>query len=111
MTKSFHATIAGWCTYGFAGWRNGSRCLPMERRRSRRRWTLESLEARELLSVAPASDYALSGEAWTNPGRITFSFAPDGVWWDHGTNGIHAAFNAKFGTGTWQRQIALALAT
>ena len=57
-------------------------------------------------------DYLLSGESWADPGHITYSIAPDGVFWDHGTNNLNATFNAKFGTdGTWQKQIARALAT
>ena len=54
----------------------------------------------------------LYGTSWANPGHITYSLAPDGVYWDHGTNSLNASFNAKFGTsGIWERQIALALAT
>ena len=57
-------------------------------------------------------DYLLSGESWADPSHITYSIAPDGVFWDHGTNNLNATFNAKFGTdGTWQKQIARALAT
>ena len=64
------------------------------------------------MSVIPGYDYVLSGESWPNPSHITYSIAPDGVFWDHGTNNLNATFNAKFGTsGIWQRQIALALAT
>ena len=54
-------------------------------------------------------DYLLSGESWADPSHITYSIAPDGVFWDHGTNNLNATFNAKFGTdGTWQKQIARA---
>ncbi len=64
------------------------------------------------MSVIPGYDYVLTGESWSNPAHITYSIAPDGVFWDHGTNNLNATFNAKFGTsGIWQRQIALALAT
>ena len=64
------------------------------------------------MSVTPGYDYVLSGESWPNPSHITYSIAPDGVFWDHGTNNLNATFNAKFGTsGIWERQIALALAT
>jgi hypothetical protein len=57
-------------------------------------------------------DYVLSGESWPNPAHITYSIAPDGVFWDHGTNNLNATFNTKFGTGgIWQEQIAQALAT
>jgi len=64
------------------------------------------------MSVTPGYDYVLQGEKWSNPGHITYSIAPDGVWWDHGTNNLNATFNARFGTsGIWERQIALALAT
>ena len=52
------------------------------------------------------------GPSWPNPSHITYSIAPDGVFWDHGINNLKATFNAKFGTsGIWERQIALALAT
>ena len=52
------------------------------------------------------------GDSWPNPSHITYSIAPDGVFWDHGINNLNATFNAKFGTsGIWERQIALALAT
>ena len=56
-------------------------------------------------------DYVLSGTSWGNPSRITYSIAPDGVQWISGTNTINSTFNAKFGTGVWQREIARALAT
>jgi len=64
------------------------------------------------MSVIPGYDYVLQGESWPNPSHITYSIAPDGVWWDHGINNLNATFNARFGTsGIWERQIALALAT
>jgi hypothetical protein len=65
-----------------------------------------------MLLATPGYDYVLTGYSWPNPAQITYSIAPDGVFWDHGTNNLNATFNAKFGTdGTWQRQIARALAT
>ena len=64
------------------------------------------------MTGGPGYDYVLTGYSWQNPARITYSIAPDGVFWDHGTNALNATFNAKFGaSGTWERQIALALAT
>jgi hypothetical protein len=53
----------------------------------------------------------LSGTQWSNPAHITYSIAPDGVFWDHGANDLNAVFNAALGEGAWQRQVALALAT
>src|SRR5438309_2939238 len=68
----------------------------------------ERLEAREL----PAgSGYVLSGFRWSNPADISFSIVPDGVPWDGGTNGLNAFMNARFGDGTWQRELARALQT
>jgi hypothetical protein len=63
-----------------------------------------------LLSTA-GYDYSLSGTQWSNPAHITYSVAPDGVFWDHGVNDLNAVFNSAFGDGAWQRQIGLALAT
>lgn len=85
------------------------------RRRCRPR--CDPLEDRRLLSGGGSGsgsgyDYVLTGSSWANPARITYSIAPDGVFWDHGVNNLNATFNAKFGTsGGWQRQIARALAT
>jgi hypothetical protein len=80
--------------------------------RRTRRLCCDRLEERTLMSVIPGYDYVLTGESWPNPSHITYSIAPDGVFWDHGINNLNATFNAKFGTsGIWERQIALALAT
>ena len=77
----------------------------------RARPSYERLEDRSLMT-SPGYDYLLTGNSWANPGHITYSIAPDGVFWDHGTNNLNATFNARFGTsGTWQEQIAKALAT
>ncbi|MFO0909674.1 MAG: matrixin family metalloprotease [Isosphaeraceae bacterium] len=56
------------------------------------------------------TDYALSGLRWQTPSHISYSIAPDGVFWDHGVNTLNASFTARFGT-TWKREIARALAT
>ncbi len=80
--------------------------------RGSRSLSCDRLEERSLMSVIPNYDYVLYGSSWANPSHITYSIAPDGVFWDHGTNNLSASFNAKFGTsGIWERQIALALAT
>ncbi|MFO0890265.1 MAG: matrixin family metalloprotease [Isosphaeraceae bacterium] len=71
---------------------------------------LEPLEDRRLLAT-PGYDYVLSGLRWENPSRITYSVAPDGVFWDHGTNNLNARFDATLGAGTWRRELARALAT
>jgi hypothetical protein len=73
------------------------------------RLSCERLEGRELLST-PGYDYNLSGLQWPDPSHITYSIAPDGVFWGHGTNDLNARF-AQLGDGTWQLQIARALAT
>lgn len=70
----------------------------------------ETLEGRMLLAT-PGYDYLLSGYQWDNPGLITYSIAPDGVFWDHGVNNLNAAFNTRLGDGRWQHEIARALAT
>jgi hypothetical protein len=86
---------------------------PLDRSTRRRlRTDCDRLEERSLMSGIAGYDYVLTGYSWQNPARITYSIPPDGVFWDHGTNDLNAAFNAKFGaSGSWQRQIALALAT
>ncbi len=81
------------------------------RDRCSRKLSCDRLEERALMTT-PGYDYVLNNTSWANPSHITYSIAPDGVFWDHGTNNLNATFNAKFGTnGIWERQIALALAT
>ncbi len=70
----------------------------------------DSLEDRALMATA-GYDYLVSGFQWQNPSRITYSIAPDGVYWDHGTNALNASMDAQIGPGVWQREIARALAT
>ncbi len=93
---------------------NGTGTLRRNKPQSRRARpgaaALESLERRELLA-APNTPYALSGFTWNDPTHLTYSIAPDGVFWDHGVNNLHAVFDAKFGAGVWEIQIARALAT
>ncbi len=87
---------------------------PRANRKDRRirRFCCDRLEERSLMTVIPGYDYVLYGTSWPNPNHITYSIAPDGVFWDHGSNNLNATFNARFGTsGSWERQIALALAT
>jgi hypothetical protein len=92
----------------FSFWKSG----PDRSTRRRHRPACDRLEERSLMTAIAGYDYVLTGYSWQNPGRITYSIAPDGVLWDHGTNVLNAAFNAKFGaSGTWERQIARALAT
>src|SRR4051812_27347021 len=80
--------------------------------RLKSRPTCERLEDRNLMTAIAGYDYLLSGESWADPSHISYSIAPDGVFWDHGTNSLNATFNSRFGTdGTWQKQIARALAT
>jgi hypothetical protein len=101
------------------GWRDradgflaGKSRSAAERRISPRRWlSCERLEERTLLAT-PGVDYVVTGYSWPNPSPITYSIAPDGVFWDHGTNVLNSTFNAEFGTsGIWEAQIARALAT
>lgn len=62
--------------------------------------------------TTPGVDYVLTGYSWADPSRITYSIAPDGVYWGHGTNTLNAYFNSTIGTnGSWQRAVARALAT
>jgi hypothetical protein len=79
-------------------------------KRPRRRPMCEDLEGRVLLATA-GTDYIATGFRWTNPSHVTYSIAPDGVYWDHGVNNLNATFDAKFGNGVWQVQLARALAT
>ncbi len=89
----------------------GWRVVPCGRLRSGRRWrpSVEELEERPLQAADPG--YVLSGSSWANPSRITFSFAPDGVAWDGGTNSLNAVLDARLGVGVWEKQIARALQT
>jgi hypothetical protein len=59
----------------------------------------------------PGYDYVQSGTRWAVPGHITYSIAPDGVFWDHGTNDLSATFDAALGKSSWPLEIARALAT
>jgi len=84
-------------------------------RKSRRTRTnrpaCEPLERRDLMATA-GSDYVVTGREWSNPSRITYSIAPDGVFWGHGPNTLNAYFNSTLGAnGAWKREIARALAT
>lgn len=91
--------------------RTGRSCGARPRSRDRVRPTVEGLEARALLASVPGADYELSGTSWADPGHITYSIAADGVQWDHGINALNATFDARFGAGAWERELARALAT
>jgi hypothetical protein len=71
---------------------------------------IERLERRALLADAGA-DYQLSGLAWPDPAHISYSIAPDGVYWDHGLNNLNSKLDQSLGAGNWERAIARALAT
>ena len=93
------------CIWGFSGWfdRDEGRGGRNDRASSR---------LRTALMATAGVDYVIQGAKWTDPSRITYSIAPDGVYWGHGTNTLNASFNATIGTnGAWQRAIARALAT
>jgi matrixin len=81
------------------------------RSRFRSRPLVEGMEARALLTAVPGVDYVLAGTRWSDPSHITYSIATDGVSWDHGDNILAATFDAKLGSGSWERAIARALAT
>jgi len=84
------------------GWRKG----PRARSRANRKHAhpgLEALEGRLLL-------YATTGYAWQLPGRITYSFAPDGALWARGTNTMNADFAAQFGGQDWKQAFRSAFA-
>jgi hypothetical protein len=55
-------------------------------------------------------DYLVGGGKWAS-NIITYSFVPDGTQWDHGITNLFAAFDAKFGAGAWEPQVARALST
>src|SRR3954467_6962633 len=78
------------------------------RSRHAARPSVEALEARE---SPGGSDYVLSGFRWANPDRITYSIAPDGVYWDRGMNDLPTMLNARFGPSAWRREVARALQT
>ena len=77
--------------------------------RRRARPGCERLEGRQLL--AGDLGYVLSGTSWANPAHITYSIAPDGVFWDQATNTLNADLDARFGNASWQRELARALQT
>src|SRR4051794_9244861 len=64
---------------------------------------LERLEDRKLL-------YATTGGMWRKPGRITYSFVPDGTSIGGIPSNLQATFNAKFGANNWQQEFAKAAA-
>ncbi|AMV39006.1 Matrixin [Planctomyces sp. SH-PL62] len=79
--------------------------------RRKRPSLLEALEDRTLMATSGVDYVVKNGFSWSNPSRITYSIAPDGVQWISGVNGMNSAFDAKFGRGVWEREIARALAT
>jgi predicted Zn-dependent protease len=80
------------------------------RGRSRCPIACEALEPRELLTGL-GTDYTLMGGQWNNSQTITYSFPPDGVAWDQGTNNINASLDAEYGGTGWQSLVAKALQT
>jgi len=66
---------------------------------------LESLEGRLLL-------YSTSGNAWSHPERVTFSFMPDGtnIGGGFALSALYQTLNASFPTATWQDQFRKAAA-
>jgi hypothetical protein len=70
----------------------------------------EALEGRQMLSGL-GTDYTLMGGQWDNTRPITFSFAPDGVSWDRGTNTVNAQLDSEFGGTSWHALVDQALQT
>lgn len=64
---------------------------------------LEMLEDRLVLS-----SYTLSDNRWADLTRLTYSIAPDGVFWYHGTNQLNSVFSSKLGS-SWQSIVAEAI--
>ena len=64
---------------------------------------MEGLEPRRLL-------YATTGDLWTYPQRITFSFAPDGTSVGGTPSNLFATLNARFPTATWENAFLRAAA-
>jgi hypothetical protein len=62
---------------------------------------LEGLEDRFLL-------YSTTGNLWTKPIRITYSFMPDGTSIGGVPSNLQATLNAHFATADWQAQFAKA---
>jgi hypothetical protein len=74
-----------------------------ERKPNRKNWLNYAetlLEERQLLTA-----YAISSSQWVNKNLITYSIAPDGVFWYAGTNQINADLTRELGTD-WQRAVA-----
>ena len=112
VCRSWSRTMLSFALRTVRGQGHGGRPQPSKCGRGRVRplvCSVEQLERRELLTSG--TDYVLTGFTWNNPAHITYSFAPDGVFWDHGVNNIHAALDAKLGAGVWETQIERALAT
>lgn len=86
----------------------GSSARRAPRHEASRRW--DALEARQMLTAAP-TDYVLSGDSWSNPGRITYSYPLDGTAWDGGYDNLNAMMNSEFQGQGWVRQFAKALQT
>ncbi|WZO96002.1 matrixin family metalloprotease [Isosphaeraceae bacterium EP7] len=84
---------------------------PARRRSSKFRPQCEALDVRALMTVVPGYDYVLSGLSWANPAKITYSVAPDGVFWDRATNNLAAELDAKIGPNVWRRELARSLQT
>jgi hypothetical protein len=66
-----------------------------------RRLTLEVLEDRTVPAVF--------GDAWSNPGHLTLSFAPDGTQIGGQISSLFATLNAQEPTAAWQADVVRAL--
>jgi hypothetical protein len=84
---------------------------PARRRSPKFRPQCEPLDGRALMTVVPGFDYVLSGLSWANPAKITYSVAPNGVFWDRATNDMVAQLDAKIGPDVWRRELARSLQT
>ena len=65
---------------------------------TRRNPGCERLEDQALMRLSRVTTTS-SRASLVNPAHITYSIAPDGVLWDHGTNDLNAVFNAQVRDG------------
>jgi hypothetical protein len=80
---------------------HSDRCSRVRTRREARP-SLEGLEGRVMLSAA-------NGGQWQNPGRITYSFAPDGTNVGGTPSNLFATLNKVAPTATWEAAIEQAM--
>jgi Matrixin len=82
---------------------DGCDMMTRKRRERRRRLVVELLESR----AVPAT----FGVPWSDPSRLTLSFAPDGTPLDGHTSSLLQTLNSQLPTAVWQREILQAFQT